>query len=805
MSVTVSYPGVYIQEFAPAPPIQGVGTSTPAFIGVASSGTLRHPTLLTSWDMFRSTFGNLPVPGFFLYYAVRGFFAEGGHVCYVVRASNGQYGTLTINTRVGNLTLFTVSASQPGAIPISISIANSDLIVLGTASLYRPTGNTTAPANIGDRQLALAQADAAKFRPGDTVTAGGLGESLQIVRIATATVITQLTNAAGINATATSLTVASVTGFPTAGDFTITVDTEAMTVTAGQGTTTWTVTRGVNGTTAATHAVNAPISFAGAALMLGVALTKAYAIGTVVRLANAPPGATVFRIASTVPIAAGSLVTGTMLTIAQGPSTTLTNAGGIGAADTSLTVASAAGFPTTGSFTILVDTEAMTVTAGAGTTTWTVTRGVNGTTAATHAVNAPVSGPPANTGTQIVSTVQTEQLGGGTVTYRVTLQQGLAFPIDMTAAAQVNSEEFMLTITQGGATQVYDHLALDGAHPRNYLAVINSDPTAVITVTAQQPPPPIPMPVNMPAATGGALSLAGGMPENLTTIADQDFIDALDTLHSLNDVSMIAIPDRTTPAVQQAVIAQCELLADRFGVLDSQAGLDPFDPAAGLPFQRAGLDSAGGYAALYYPWLRVSPAVSGDTILVPPSGHTCGVFARVDDARGVFKAPANEIFTSSLGLERVLSDIDQGILNLAGINVTRVFQTGGQPVLYGARTTATSTNWQYVNIRRLFIFLEKSIQEGIRWAVFEPNTTQLWGALTRSIGSFLNQQWRDGALFGDKATDAYYVRIDAALNPFSEQQLGRLHIEIGVRPSYPAEFIIVRIGIWPGGSTVSET
>jgi phage tail sheath protein FI len=152
----------------------------------------------------------------------------------------------------------------------------------------------------------------------------------------------------------------------------------------------------------------------------------------------------------------------------------------------------------------------------------------------------------------------------------------------------------------------------------------------------------------------------------------------------------------------------------------------------------------------------------------------------------------------------VLSDIDQGQLNPQGVNVIRVFQSGGRPVLYGARTTASDRNWQYVNIRRLFEYLEESIQEGIGWAVFEPNNKSLWKKLERSIGDFLNKTWRDGALFGAKAEDAYYVRIDDVLNPFSEQQLGRLHIEIGVRPSYPAEFIIVRIGIWPGGSEISE-
>ena len=152
-----------------------------------------------------------------------------------------------------------------------------------------------------------------------------------------------------------------------------------------------------------------------------------------------------------------------------------------------------------------------------------------------------------------------------------------------------------------------------------------------------------------------------------------------------------------------------------------------------------------------------------------------------------------------------MSDIDQGQLNLQVINVIRQFQGGGRPVLWGARTTATDTNWQYVNIRRLFLFLEESIEEGIRWAVFEPNNLSLWQKLKRTITAFLTAQWRDGALFGATPQEAFYVRIDEVLNPFSEQQLGRLHLEIGVRPSYPAEFIIVRIGIWDGGSEVSES
>jgi phage tail sheath protein FI len=190
----------------------------------------------------------------------------------------------------------------------------------------------------------------------------------------------------------------------------------------------------------------------------------------------------------------------------------------------------------------------------------------------------------------------------------------------------------------------------------------------------------------------------------------------------------------------------------------------------------------------------------------PPSGHIAGVYARTDQQRGVHKAPANTNIRGALGVERRLTDEEQGPLNLMGINVIRVFPGQSQPVVWGARTTAgdLDRNWQYVNIRRLFLFLEESIQEGIRWAVFEPNNLLLWQKLKRTITEFLTRVWRDGALFGETADQAFYVRIDEVLNPDSSRALGRLYIEIGVRPAYPAEFIIVRIGIWQGGTEVSE-
>lgn len=654
MAVQVSYPGVYIEEFAPGAPIQGVGTSTAAFIGVASRGMMDEPTKITSWDRFQELYGNEPVPGFFLWYAVRGFFENGGQVCYIVRASNGKYGELVINTASGTKPLFRIVAREPGATAISVATAPQHLITNTKMSVFQPTGTLAAAAPAGDRQIVMTIVNANKFRPGDVITIGTAGENLQIVRIA-------------------------------------------------------------NDATKGT-------------LLLDKKLLSSYTNGKSVRMADAPAGARMFRLASTVPVPPDVLVEGTMLTFQQGT----------------------------------------------------------------------------NKDSQIVQAVQTEIMSGGAVSYRVTLRQGLKFALDMSAAAKVQSEEFQITVTQGTAT-TYDGLSVDALHPRYYHKVINENPGVVIRVLPVEPAPPILMPGNLPE-TKPSTSLTGGGPENLTTLTDQDFGDALDMLRLVDDVNMIAVPDRITASMQGRLIDHCQLMADRFAVLDSRPGLELFktNSVDGVDGQREEVTSTRGYAALYYPWIRVPVAGRSDLVLVPPSGHVCGLIARSGLSRGVHKAPANEIVNGVLGVERTMSDIDHGQLNLLGINVIRVFQGGGRPVLFGARTTATDRNWQYVNIRRLFLFIEESIQEGIRWAVFEPNNLALWQKLKRTLTDFLLRQWRDGALFGAKAEEAFYVRIDEVLNPFSEQQLGRLHIEIGVRPSYPAEFIIVRIGIWDGGSEVTE-
>ncbi|MFL6648795.1 MAG: phage tail sheath family protein, partial [Sulfurifustaceae bacterium] len=426
----------------------------------------------------------------------------------------------------------------------------------------------------------------------------------------------------------------------------------------------------------------------------------------------------------------------------------------------------------------------------------------------------------ANNDAQIVESVMMEILTEGAqgglapLTYRVTFRAGLVIQLDLDPAAAnaptASSLEINLQVTMGAVNVTYDRLSMDPSHPRYLIDVVNAGD--LLTATMVQPPPPNTV-ANAIPRVGAAAALNPPQPgtaEDLSTLTAGNFTAAIDTLRAIDDVNFIAVPDRPTAAgqlmstVQQALIAHCELLADRFAVLDSDPGV-PLFGANSLEQQRRGLDSTRGYAALYAPWLQVVPQNDGPPIFVPPSGHVAGIFARSDASRGVHKAPANEIVNGALGVERRISLIEQGQLNLLGVNIVQVFQDGGRPVLWGARTTATDTNWQYVNIRRLFLYLEESIQEGIRWAVFEPNNLALWQKLKRTLTDFLTRSWRDGALFGAKAEEAFYVRIDEILNPFSEQQLGRLHIEIGVRPSYPAEFIIVRIGIWDGGSEVRES
>jgi phage tail sheath protein FI len=661
MAVQVSYPGVYIEEFTPGAPIEGVGTSTAAFIGPSGGNEEPgKPAKITSWDQFRQRFGDRPIDGFYLWYAVRGFFSNGGQVCYVTRVSNATYAELTLNdARPANAQpqpTIIVRAKKLGVQPaITVVVQHVTAVPGGTgqgeARLFRPTA-TIRDAR-GTSITVTAAANAARFRPGDRLTWNGINE---------------------------------------------TIDVEVFRIEDD-------------------------------VIRIVQPLANIYTAGTI-RLFDLEIGEKVFRVVNAAKLASGSVIT---LRRGQG-------------------------------------------------------------------ANAVV-----DAGLQ-VRRVDSERISSVLTTYRVELRTGLTKRFPMSADTPVQSAEFKLTVTQSGTSKDYNELSMDPEHPNYYARVINNDQSGVVIAEPAAPPNTAAPPQNRPAETQNPSSLTSGTAENLTALAASDYIESLKILEAIDNVNIIAIPDRTDEQVQLALIEHCETMQDRFAILDAARDAPPFGTNS-VEQQIKGRPSASGYAALYYPWLVVPPQSGNDTVVVPPSGHVAGVMARIDQIEGVHKAPAGTDATirNALGVTKLLSDIDQGQLNPIGVNVIRSF-SGGRPVVWGARTTAgdLDRNWQYINVRRLFMFVEESIQENIRWAVFQPNNLQLWQKLRRTITEFLTRVWRDGALFGKTAEDAFYVRIDEALNPVSTQKLGRLYIEIGLRPTYPAEFIIVRIGIWDGGSEIVE-
>jgi uncharacterized protein len=268
----------------------------------------------------------------------------------------------------------------------------------------------------------------------------------------------------------------------------------------------------------------------------------------------------------------------------------------------------------------------------------------------------------------------------------------------------------------------------------------------------------------------------------------------LKCFEEIDEIAIVAAPGQTSPAVQDAILSHCETRKDRFAILDSpetiSGGVDR------LPKPR---DSK--YGAYYFPWIQVYDPDKGN-IFVPPSGHIAGVYSRVDSERGVHKAPANELVRGALGLKYNISKGEQDLLNPKGINAIR-FMNGGIRI-WGARTLSSDPSWRYINVRRLFIMVETSIERATQWVVFEPNDHRLWKRVTRTISSFLTLLWRNGALMGTAPEQAFFVKCDEETNPPEVIDAGQLVVEIGLAPVKPAEFVIFRIGQMASGGGVEE-
>ena len=311
---------------------------------------------------------------------------------------------------------------------------------------------------------------------------------------------------------------------------------------------------------------------------------------------------------------------------------------------------------------------------------------------------------------------------------------------------------------------------------------------------------------NLTQAVYGFFNNGGSRCYVVRLLSEDNVNQALTAFELVDEIAIVAAPGMLEDATRVAIDAHCKTMGDRFAIFDGpptqidQTKLTKIAPDGDMP-------KSTDYAAWYFPWIKVFDPVAkrpdGDTpdgiINVPPSGHIAGIYARVDNERGVHKAPANEVIRGALDVTQRLSKAHQDALNPMGVNCIRVLNDS--ILVWGARTAAGADkpDLKYINVRRTLLFLRKSIDEGTQWVVFEPNSPALWQKITRNVSAFLTQVWRSGALFGVTQQEAFYVKCDKETNPQSAIDAGRVVTEIGVSIVRPAEFVIFRVSQVAGG------
>lgn len=363
--------------------------------------------------------------------------------------------------------------------------------------------------------------------------------------------------------------------------------------------------------------------------------------------------------------------------------------------------------------------------------------------------------------------------------------------------------EFSVQVNFGDESEYYEKLSLNIAAPNYIVKVMEKSNIVNVAHTPDEDEKenevltPFETISGQKGETGKLLiALSGGSDGSLACLNAGDFIGenrgpgkrtGLQSFIDNDEVAIIAAPGVTDPNVQLNLVAHCENLKSRIAVLDAPR---EDKKVADVLTHRNIFDSS--YCAMYAPWLQVFDSLDKKNTFIPPSGSVAGIYSRSDQIRGVHKAPANEIVRSCVGLDCQYNKGEQDILNPQGVNLIRYF-TGQGIRVWGARTCSSNGLWKYVNVRRLFIFLEESIKRGTNWVVFEPNDEKLWARVQRTIDAFLTRVWRDGALMGNSPAEAFYINIGRTTMTQDDIDNGRLICEIGVAPVKPAEFVIFRI------------
>jgi phage tail sheath protein FI len=391
---------------------------------------------------------------------------------------------------------------------------------------------------------------------------------------------------------------------------------------------------------------------------------------------------------------------------------------------------------------------------------------------------------------------------GNRISYEIdksTNKQDLGFKLTiMYTEASSFSDEYVGEEVTGQIVEVFDNLLLTNLEKK-----IN-DVSSFVNVKVLVP---LTSPDNMEKYPLLNAKKPEALKDGKNGISSIEYLDStnqtigIHAFDTVDEINIVAAPDIADLPGSRGIILEmlkyCSLRGDCFFVADPPHGLSvssvkDFKEGAG---DYTGNSFNSSYGALYYPWVFVNDPLTGKKKLIPPSGSIVGTYAYVDSTRGVHKAPAGTTdgyLDTVVGVEKIVTKGEQETLNPLGINVIRSLPDG--ICVWGARTLSSDSEWRYINIRRLMMYIEESVDKGSQWVVFEPNDPSLWGKVKRNLSAFLTRVWRDGALYGSTQEEAFFVKVDEENNPEATRDAGQLFIDIGVAPVKPAEFVIIRIG-----------
>lgn len=797
-------PGVYVEEIPSGnKPIQAASTSTAGMVGMTARGPVGTPTLVSSRGSYARIFGGDLNPLVFtngrdaLPYAAEGFFTNGGARLYVVRVVGD-------NADESELALFAVDTSVAAAPRLAGPVAEGDTVMI-----------LSEPGAVGDgTELLISDGEASETV---TLTATAFEPRLRLDD--------GLANSYADGDTITVQTIAAVavalTADAAAGDTTLTLDATGP-LTAGD---TYLIEPAADGTAelvtvatiddATTVTLEAPLAASHATTDTISSLADSATAPTLVGAAGASAARVVIEVSDMTGIAAGGVIR-----IDNGTDDEFVLVSAIAQqveVDAPLSAnhpANVALIPAVQVLTVHARYpgawgDALRVTAGASSIVSTQVASTEGAASLTVEVDTAFGLFPGSVvliDGRIVREVAAVDTTDGIVT--LTAAHGESLTPGMTVASQ----EFSLTVERieddrAAESETFDRLSLASEHPRYALTHVGSWDTATDRPSDSGGSNLIRLSDEANATTRLLPLIAGvsryldGGDDDVAGVDDAAYVGTaaedpanrtgIQALENEPTLSIVAVPGQTSVTVQKALVAHCDRMRYRFAVLDTPIGAN----LQAARTHRQNYDTT--RAAVYYPALEIADRFGepGERRIIPPSGHVLGLYARTDIARGVHKAPANEVVRGILAFDQKLDKAAQDILNPLNLNCFRDFRTENRGLrVYGARVATSDPEWRYVNVRRLFLFIEQSLDTGLQWAVFEPNSEQLWATVKQSITNFLTTVWRSGALEGTKAEEAFFVNIGYDITMTQDDiDNGRLIVEIGAAPVKPAEFVIVRI------------